>query len=637
MAGIIETYLQYGVPSDLAAKYASIKLAATTFKATPLDSLLQKYGVNVDEATLVKQCLKRSPIDEGIVQALLENNNFVCCCCKGVKSDSYIIHHIVEYEKTQDNSYENLAVICPNDHDLAHAGRKLTNKLTADQIRQSKARWEQQVKIQNLAIASPMQRTEFILKLPKYQQLQSEIDILQDRISDKEKVIARSEAYFNQEVLKLRNDIAQIELQKVSLEKMVEDIVQKLRDVDFSNASATYSRAVSKFLDADLLGAIEGLNEAELDAELEKAERLQKEADDAMLSNAESRILRAKLLTLNFEFNEANQSAGRALRIYETLAERDCERYAPVLANALESVGTIYFNAGLYDAAEQVFCYGLDVCQKLQDDGNFSQVHLIPLLLQNIGASHYSRQQYELAREYLENANAWYTDLSKVYENVEKNSDEQMELTLPFVLKFQQERAMAITNLGTTYLALGLKEKAEFFLIKGIEIYKDLADSHQVNNSDGEMKNLYSLASFYNINGDLAGARNALLQAISITEELFDSQRSKYIEQLADGLLDIGSICLRSQESDEARCYFERALILYRELVSLRGETSEIQMAWCLMYLAIIYGQEPEKCNEAIEVAAEAALIGNKYPDNPECEKLCNSALQFIDAVKGSG
>lgn len=149
-----ETYIQYGVPSNWAHDYELIGISASIFKATPKKNLIDKYKIPENQIKFVKDCLVRQPIDDSVVQKLLENNGFVCCLCKGKKSDAYIIHHIVEYSITKDNKYSNLAVVCPNDHDLAHrTGVMLTNQITEKQIREAKKSWELQVKKENKAAA----------------------------------------------------------------------------------------------------------------------------------------------------------------------------------------------------------------------------------------------------------------------------------------------------------------------------------------------------------------------------------------------------------------------------------------------------------------------------------------------------
>lgn len=149
------TYIQYGVPSNWAHEYDQKGISVSTFKQTSKRNLLEKYNISKPQIDFVKNCLLRKPIDENIIFKLLENSRFVCCLCKGQKSDAYIIHHIIEYSQSQDNTYPNLAVLCPNDHDLAHRnGNALTNKITEQQIREAKKNWEQKVKEENKIVAS---------------------------------------------------------------------------------------------------------------------------------------------------------------------------------------------------------------------------------------------------------------------------------------------------------------------------------------------------------------------------------------------------------------------------------------------------------------------------------------------------
>lgn len=144
----LSTLLQYGVSTVLAEKANDAGLTVSKARALSQKDMVSKYGLSVGEAKTLAVAVRRAAIDSDVVQLLLERSNFVCCVCKGAKSPAYIIHHIVEYEKTQDNKYTNLAVLCPTDHDLAHQGG-LTLRLTDDQIRKAKTSWEKQVEIAN--------------------------------------------------------------------------------------------------------------------------------------------------------------------------------------------------------------------------------------------------------------------------------------------------------------------------------------------------------------------------------------------------------------------------------------------------------------------------------------------------------
>lgn len=161
-----ETYIQYGVASDLAQKLKSLGLPLTTFRSTSKKNLETKYGLVKSEIDLVKDLIEREPIDKDLIEILLEKSNFTCCICKGTKSDAYVIHHIDHYSKTQDNSYQNLAVLCPNDHDLAHKeGKSLTLKLTPEQIRNLKTKWETEVennKVYKASVNGDINEVDFL-------------------------------------------------------------------------------------------------------------------------------------------------------------------------------------------------------------------------------------------------------------------------------------------------------------------------------------------------------------------------------------------------------------------------------------------------------------------------------------------
>ena len=140
---IFQKYVQYGVPSDWAQVYEQKKLPITTFKNTSHKNLAEKYGISDEQIAFIKNCLTREPIDEEIIQTLLYHSRYTCCVCHGAKSDAYIIHHIDPYANSQSNDYSNLAVLCPNDHDLAHReGLALTQKLTKKNILHEKRKYD---------------------------------------------------------------------------------------------------------------------------------------------------------------------------------------------------------------------------------------------------------------------------------------------------------------------------------------------------------------------------------------------------------------------------------------------------------------------------------------------------------------
>jgi predicted HNH restriction endonuclease len=133
----IEKFLQYGISNQLAQKAVSAGLTVTKARTLNRQDMVARFGLSQDEAKILSKAVKRAPIDPDLVHLLLERSNFVCSICRGQKSPAYIIHHIEEYEISQNNNYHNLVVLCPNDHDLAHqAGLSL--KITKEQLKKSK-------------------------------------------------------------------------------------------------------------------------------------------------------------------------------------------------------------------------------------------------------------------------------------------------------------------------------------------------------------------------------------------------------------------------------------------------------------------------------------------------------------------
>jgi predicted HNH restriction endonuclease len=126
MKKTIDNYINYGVSSDVAQLLVKKNLPLSTFRVTSKENLIDRYGVEEKIVDFVKSCILRNPIDDEVLDILLEKSNYTCNVCKGIKGNSYIIHHIKEYSKSQDNSYSNLIVLCPNCHDLAHRTGGLT-------------------------------------------------------------------------------------------------------------------------------------------------------------------------------------------------------------------------------------------------------------------------------------------------------------------------------------------------------------------------------------------------------------------------------------------------------------------------------------------------------------------------------
>lgn len=153
MAPRLETnlikFLQYGVSQELGRCAVAIGLTVTKVRTASQKDLRDK-GFTTEEAKALKVAVIRHAIDETVLLSLLENSNYLCNCCKGDKGQSFIVHHIEEYSTSQDNSYDNLIVLCPTCHDQAHrSSTQLTLSISPKMLRYSKANWEVEVEQRN--------------------------------------------------------------------------------------------------------------------------------------------------------------------------------------------------------------------------------------------------------------------------------------------------------------------------------------------------------------------------------------------------------------------------------------------------------------------------------------------------------
>lgn len=210
---IYEGYIRYGVDSKSAEKYSSLNLPITTFKNTSQKNLIEKYGLSKEEIKRTKNCIKRKPVDEETLVKLLENCNFVCCCCKKIES-GFIIHHIEEYSISQNNDYDNLVVLCPNHHDIAHRNSGLTYKLPPKVLKETKATWEEEVKKHNQQAATVKNEFPSTLNIKSIFNPKSKFNIL----------LLNFERLENDQGKKIEETICRRLLQKIEEENLPIDI-----------------------------------------------------------------------------------------------------------------------------------------------------------------------------------------------------------------------------------------------------------------------------------------------------------------------------------------------------------------------------------------------------------------------------
>lgn len=107
--------LARGFDTELIKKIDQKRDTLRSLHAKSEAALLRDYSDA--EILLIKENIKRKPIPPEVLERVISAADGACCFCDdGNSARPYQIHHIVEYAKTQDNSEDNLVLICPSHH-----------------------------------------------------------------------------------------------------------------------------------------------------------------------------------------------------------------------------------------------------------------------------------------------------------------------------------------------------------------------------------------------------------------------------------------------------------------------------------------------------------------------------------------
>jgi len=133
----IQKLMQYGFAQDLAGKLVNHGYNISKLRiATKAD--LSRYFSD-DEIKEIKEKSSRQPIPDDIFSRLIGECDWKCCICWNIDSlPPIIIHHIEKYANTQDNGYDNLVVLCPTHHAIAHMKSEIAERPLPPELIQSK-------------------------------------------------------------------------------------------------------------------------------------------------------------------------------------------------------------------------------------------------------------------------------------------------------------------------------------------------------------------------------------------------------------------------------------------------------------------------------------------------------------------
>jgi len=134
-------FITLGLDSELAEKLDSKGYTLSKLESTSASEIRRTF--KSWEVPPIVEAKKRKPIPMDIVQKLVQESDWKCCICWDISQEKpVVIHHIAKHARTQDDSYENLVVLCTEHHALAHSKWELSrHPLPATLLKQRKEEW----------------------------------------------------------------------------------------------------------------------------------------------------------------------------------------------------------------------------------------------------------------------------------------------------------------------------------------------------------------------------------------------------------------------------------------------------------------------------------------------------------------
>lgn len=133
--------LGYGLASDLIEKIGDRGHTLGELRALSRQKLLGHY--TSDEVDQIKARIDRTPIPETVIETVISKAGGACCYCgDGNSTRPFQIHHVDPYSETQDNSEENLLLVCPTHHVVIHS-----NDVSRLEQRGERRRWHATIEI----------------------------------------------------------------------------------------------------------------------------------------------------------------------------------------------------------------------------------------------------------------------------------------------------------------------------------------------------------------------------------------------------------------------------------------------------------------------------------------------------------
>ena len=335
-------------------------------------------------------------------------------------------------------------------------------------------------------------------------------------------------------------------------------------------ASEIYRKAMQLFLDGKVDEALAILSGEKLQRMAAEAREKKAQAEKAIEEAVQAWLLRARILTVQFRFSEADQAYREAIEI------------SPESLEANFAFARFSQNLNRYGTAEPLYLKCLELARR---SGNQPDV---AMTLNNLGVLNREQNRMEEARMAFKKALKTYRELAQ------KNP----EVYLPYV-------ATTLNNLGVLNSDQNRNEEARMAYEEALKTYRELAQKNPevyLPYVATTLNNLGVLNTEQNRNEE---ARMAYEEALKICRELAQKNPEVYLPHVATTLNNLGNLNSKQNRKEEARKAFEEALKIRRELAQENPEVYLPYVATTLNNLGVLNSNQNRK-DEARKAYVEA-------------------------------
>lgn len=499
-----------------------------------------------------------------------------------------------------------------------------------------------------------------------------QIDILKKTIEDKVKI----ESILDKEVLRLSAKVESLENEKSNIEKQVILILEELDGKDLGKSNNLYNKAYQCFIDGDIDQAISVLDDAKMEAE-------EKEMLEGLKQRAETRILKARLLTIKNDFDEAGKNYERALELYKDWKSalevgnffrllgkfEKAKNYYQTSLNksttenekiiSLNNLALVLIADNKFKDADNLLNEALQLSRNWKNIKSDFDLANIGMILHSFGFLCSERNEFLRAKRFY----------GKALEIRKQLAEVEPEKYLYSVAK--TTNSLGVLNMDLDYesakeylckaeeIIEGLaKNVSKNFFLKLAETQRNIAllESKNTNKTKVEVEELYfkALDSFYKLpdalqklhksfiagfynnlgllqknNNELTKAETSFQNVLNVSRELAKENPHIYLPEVAGVLHNLGNNFAekgdfgKAENFAKAENHLKEALDITKEFAALVPEKYEIPLAKAYLCLGDLYSFNRIK-NEKLfkKYVSKSIKLFEKYADSsPEAKR----------------